>query len=71
MTRVINESPEPYLVNYRLRKNSVAWLVIDVIVEDVSMISNFRTQMKEIISEVGPDGLIDKLKAKNDTRDSG
>ena len=32
--------------------------MIDVIIEGVSLLSNFRSQTQEVISQEGPDGLI-------------
>ena len=69
-TRIVGASADPVLVDYRLRKKEASWSVIDVIVEDVSLILNFRTQTQEIISEIGPDGLIERLRQKNAERES-
>ncbi len=51
-------------VDYRLRTQSTDWQVIDVIIEGVSLISNFRTQIQEIVSSRGIEKLIDELRAK-------
>lgn len=51
-------------VDYRLRKNGKTWLGIDVIIEGVSLVQNFRSQAQEIVSTEGPDGLIQKLRDK-------
>jgi phospholipid transport system substrate-binding protein len=69
-TRILGAGAEPILVDYRMRqhKKKQEWNVIDVIIEGVSLISNFRTQTKEIISDVGPDGLIERLRKKNEER---
>ena len=40
-------------------------MVIDVIIEGVSLVQNFRNQTQEIIGDVGIDGLIDRLRQKN------
>lgn len=69
-TKIIGASADPIIVDYRLRKRDATWHAIDVITESVSMISNFRTQTREIISEAGPQGLIEKLREKNDSRES-
>jgi phospholipid transport system substrate-binding protein len=39
--------------------------VIDVTIEGISMVSNFRDQFKEVLSRGGPDHLIEKLREKN------
>ncbi len=51
-------------VDYRLRKSDAGWRGIDVIIEGVSLVQNFRSQAQEIVSSEGPDGLIQKLRAK-------
>jgi len=53
-------------VNYRMRDRDGTWRVIDVIIEGVSLVSNFRSQFKDIISKEGADGLIAKLREKNE-----
>ena len=58
-------------VNYRMRNRDDAWRVIDVIIEGVSLVSNFRSQFKDIVFKEGPDGLIAQLRAKNEAHDAG
>ena len=53
------------VIGYRLRDTDGTWKAIDVIIEGVSLVSNFRAQMREIISSSGIDGLIAKLQEKN------
>lgn len=60
---------DPIAVDYRLRSRDGSWYVIDVIIEGVSLLSNFRSQTQEIISAEGPDGLIQKLREKNEGRE--
>jgi phospholipid transport system substrate-binding protein len=59
------ERSEPIRLDYRMRSKSEDWVVIDVIIEGVSLVQNFRNQTQEIIGEVGIDGLIDRLRQKN------
>ena len=51
-------------VDYRCRKRGDRWLGIDVIVEGVSLVQNFRAQAQEIVSNQGPDALIEQLQGK-------
>ena len=53
------------LVDYRLRQRDGQWKIIDVIVEGISMVSNFRSQFQDIVSNGGPDRLLTLLKEKN------
>jgi len=53
-------------VNYRVYKKGDQWLVYDVIIEGVSLISNYRSSYKEIMKREGFDGLISKMQTKID-----
>jgi phospholipid transport system substrate-binding protein len=59
---------EGVAVDYRLRAKSDPWRVIDVIIEGVSVVQNFRSQVQEIISNNGVDRLITTLREKNDRK---
>jgi phospholipid transport system substrate-binding protein len=64
-TRIVGGEFENTLVDYRMRQKDDRWLVIDVVIEGISMVSNFRDQFKEVLSRGGPDHLIEKLREKN------
>ncbi|HOE18345.1 MAG TPA: ABC transporter substrate-binding protein [Syntrophorhabdaceae bacterium] len=51
-------------INYRVIKKDGSWKVFDVIVEGVSLISNYRTQFREILGNNPPETLIDTLRKK-------
>ncbi len=51
-------------VSYRVRLKGNEWLVYDVIVEEVSLISNYRSTYNEIIRQEGFDGLLKRLEEK-------
>jgi phospholipid transport system substrate-binding protein len=53
-------------MNYRMRGQTGEWLVIDVVIEGVSLVSNFRSQFKPIVAEGGAAELLSRLKDKND-----
>jgi phospholipid transport system substrate-binding protein len=53
-------------IDYRMRQREESWKVIDVVIVGVSMISNFRSQVKEIVHAEGADQLIEILREKND-----
>ena len=52
-------------VDYRLRKGTSGWKIIDVVIERVSLVSNFRSQFQEVIAQGGVDRLLTMLKDKN------
>jgi phospholipid transport system substrate-binding protein len=66
MTKVVGGSgASDFLVNYRLRQKDGRWWIIDIIIEGVSMVSNFRSQFQEIMANGGPERLLRLLKEKN------
>ena len=58
-------SSEFIAVDYRLRQKDGRWHIIDVIVEGVSLVANFRSQFQDIIGSGSPAKLIDLLREKN------
>ena len=51
-------------IHYRVIQKGSDWKVYDVVVEGVSLISNYRNQFKEILSNKTPDALLDTLRKK-------
>jgi phospholipid transport system substrate-binding protein len=54
-------------VNYRLRNDS-EWRVIDVVIENVSLVSSFRKQFADVLQRSGPSGVLERLKKRNAAR---
>jgi phospholipid transport system substrate-binding protein len=64
-TRVFNPAQEkPFVVTYRLHRVNGKWLIYDVVVENVSMVSNYRNQFNRIISRSSYEGLVEAIKQK-------
>jgi len=55
-----NEIP----IYYRVILEDGAWRVYDVVIEGVSLISNYRTQFKDILSNKPPEALLETLRKK-------
>jgi len=51
-------------INYRVILKGSEWKVYDVVIEGVSLVSNYRNQFSEILASKSPDGLIDTLRKK-------
>ena len=52
-------------INYKVyQKKNGEWWVYDVIIEGISLISNYRSSYQEIVKKEGFDGLIAKMKDK-------
>jgi phospholipid transport system substrate-binding protein len=67
-TRIVGGNANGVAVDYRMRSKSGPWRVIDVFIEGVSVVQNFRSQVQEIVSNEGPDRLITILREKNDKK---
>lgn len=66
VTSIIDrKNAEDVKVDYRLRNKDGEWKMIDVIVEGVSLVANFRSQFQDIVSREGPERLIQMLRDKN------
>jgi len=64
-TRIVGGEYDGTNIDYRLRNRGNGWLVIDVVIEGISLVSNYRDQFKEVLSSGGPDELLSRLAAKN------
>lgn len=51
-------------VDYRLRETGGQWKIIDFIIEQVSLVANFRSQFQDIVANGGPDRLLTLLREK-------
>lgn len=60
---VVSEGGETPIY-YRVIKRGNSWKVYDVVIEGVSLVSNYRTQFREILANDPPDTLLETLKKK-------
>ena len=64
-TKIISKNGTEVPIDYRmLRKGSDRWLVYDVNIEGVSLVSNYRTQFNKIIQTSSYAELVKKMKTK-------
>lgn len=66
-TRIASPGAPPVPINYRLARNSAKWQVYDVVIDGVSLITNYRSQFAGLVRRNGIDGLINTLAEKNRT----
>lgn len=64
-TRIIKSSGQPTLVDYKMEKEADGWKVYDVVIEAVSLVTNYRGQFATTIQQSGIDGLIKELSGMN------
>jgi phospholipid transport system substrate-binding protein len=63
VVRTPNRPPIP--VDYRMKKGADGWKVYDVIVENLSLVTNYRSSFASEIGRSGIDGLVKALETKN------
>jgi phospholipid transport system substrate-binding protein len=62
-TRIITSSAE-IPINYRLLLVNDTWKVYDVVIENVSLVQNYRTQFNDILAKDTPEKLLEILRKK-------
>ncbi|MGV6826524.1 MAG: MlaC/ttg2D family ABC transporter substrate-binding protein [bacterium] len=64
-TRIRNNEGPPIPIHYRLYQREDGWKVYDVVIDGVSLVSNYRTSFTNQIRRGGIEGLIGRLQAQN------
>lgn len=65
-SKIITPSHDEFSLDYRLMNENGKWMVYDVVIEGVSLVSNYRSQFNRIISEHNYGELLKKLQAKSE-----
>src|ERR1043165_7033831 len=63
--RVLQPGAQPVPIDYSMEKTAAGWKVYDVMVGGVSLVANYRTEFNSTVRDVGIEGLIRNLQAKN------
>jgi len=66
-TTVKDSGKPPIAIDYRMAKSADGWKVFDVVVENLSLVTNYRGTFASEVSRSGIDGLIKVLDEKNRT----
>jgi phospholipid transport system substrate-binding protein len=61
---LVNPKGEEVSIVYRLRRNSGKWKVYDAVVENISIVNNYRSQFDRVISKSSFEELMRLLKEK-------
>lgn len=64
-TKIVTRKSEELSVNYKLKADGVNWKVYDVVIENVSLVNNFRTQFNRILAKGSFTELISQLESKS------
>ena len=68
-TLIITDNTE-IPVNYKLKNNDGIWFAYDVIIEGISLVSNYRSTFSAIVKNDGMDGLLNDIQMRIDKHKS-
>jgi phospholipid transport system substrate-binding protein len=71
ITTIVGGQFDGAIISYRLRNRNEKWRIIDVVIEGVSLVSNYRSQFAEVLNSGTVDDLLAKLRDKNFKVDDG
>jgi phospholipid transport system substrate-binding protein len=64
-TKIVTKKGEQISVNYKLRAAGGDWKVYDVVIENISLVNNFRSQFNRILANASFAELLKKLESKS------
>ncbi len=64
-TKVTGGEFDGAIIDYRMRYRNEDWRIIDVVIEGISLVANFRDQFREVLSREGPDALLERLRQRS------
>lgn len=63
---IVRESGKPpVMIDYRMAKTPAGWRVIDVTIENISLVTNYRSTFQSEVARSGIEGLIKTLEEKS------
>jgi len=65
-SKVVTAKRDEFALDYRLMNENGKWMVYDVVIEGVSLVSNYRSQFNRIITASGYGELVKKLQTKSE-----
>lgn len=64
-TKLMPNKGDPMPVNYRLHLVQGEWKIYDVVIADISLINNYRSQFNRILAKASFDDLVKQLRDKD------
>ena len=64
-TKIVPGKGEPIAVSYRLHLVQGVWKIYDIVVEDISIVANYRSQFERMLSKGTFDDLVKRLRDKD------
>jgi phospholipid transport system substrate-binding protein len=63
-TKLVTDREEEISVNYKLHKVDGDWKVYDVVIEDISLVNNYRAQFNRFLTKSSFAELLDRIREK-------
>jgi phospholipid transport system substrate-binding protein len=63
-TRIISKKGDPFAIDYKLHQSDGSWKVYDVVVENISLVNNYRSQFNRVIAKNSYEELVNRMKEK-------
>jgi len=63
-TQIIGDKEPPLNINYKLHSVDTEWKVYDLVVEDISVVNNYRSQFNRVIARSSFAELVRTMKEK-------
>jgi len=63
-SKVMTKKGEEFAVDYKLQQADGGWKVYDVVLENVSVVNNYRSQFNRVIAKSSYEDLLSKMKDK-------
>jgi phospholipid transport system substrate-binding protein len=63
-SKIISAKGEEFSIHYRLHATGGNWKIYDVVIENISIVNNFRSQFNRVIAQSSYQDLLQRMKAK-------
>ena len=63
-TKIVTEERPPVTINYKLHSVNKEWKVYDLVIEDISVVNNYRSQFDRVITRSSFEELVRTMKEK-------
>jgi phospholipid transport system substrate-binding protein len=63
-TKIVTEKRPPVTINYKLHSVNKEWKVYDLVIEDISVVNNYRSQFDRVIARSSFEELVRVMKEK-------
>ena len=63
-TKLVDKKGQEFAINYRLYNTKGDWKVYDVVIENVSIVNNYRAQFTRVLASSSYEELVNRMKGK-------